>query len=113
MALETLKGITKIDGFDVTGGASNFSKDRPVLVNHEANQIAFQIQNGPIKENGVNGCQVDTIVEAAIRIISGLNRTHPCTENGQTLKHLSIALWWLRERKSTREQKGIEGTNKQ
>ena len=34
----------------------------------------IKIQNGPIKENGVNGCQVDTIIEATKAIIEGLNK---------------------------------------
>ena len=94
MALETLKGINKIGDFDVVvmdelrekfpdkfneSGAMDykwFEADiRPhnfVYVRHDVNSISFTIQNGPIKEVGVNGCQVDTLIETASIISSSL-----------------------------------------
>ena len=74
MALEALEGVEEIDGFKVHDyGKSERAKDDFISISHEWNKIEFQIQNGPIKEVGVNGCQVDTIVEAVLRIVSGLN----------------------------------------
>lgn len=112
MALETLTGIKSIGGFEVTGGVSNFSKDRPVFIHSEANQISFQIQNGPVKEFGINGCQVDTIIEAAKLIVEGLNKNFPCRENACAITKLDEALMWLRERTRLRELRGVEGLNK-
>ncbi len=111
MALETLNGIKKIGGYEVTGGMSNFSADRPVLVHDEANQIAFQIQNGPIKEVGVNGCQVDTIIHAAKLILEGLNKKFPCRENACAITKLDEALHWLDHRTKDREARAVEGTS--
>ena len=54
MALETLTGIKKIGGFEVTGGVSNFGKERHIFIHDETNQLSFQIQNGPIKEKRVS-----------------------------------------------------------
>ena len=113
MALETLKGIKKIGGFEVTGGVSNFSKDRPILVHDETNQISFQIQNGAVKEVGVNGCQVDTIIEAAKLIIEGLNEKFPCRENAMIITKLDEALMWSNKRKADREARSVEGLSKQ
>jgi hypothetical protein len=112
MALETLKEVKQIGGFDVTRGGSNFSSNRPVFIFDDLNQICFQIQNGPVKENGVNGCQVNTIIEAAKLIIEGLNQKFPCRENAMVITKLDEALMWLQKRKLDREKRNVEGHNK-
>lgn len=133
MALETLEGIDSIGGFDVVvmdklrekfpekfneSGAMDynwFEKDiRPnnfVYVRYDVNSISFTIQNGPIKEVGVNGCQVDTIIEAARLIIKGLDDKFPCAENKAAAMHLRRALDCLELRKRNRTIRGVEGTN--
>jgi len=134
MALETLKGVSKIGGFSVVvmdelrekhpekfneSGAMDykwFEADvRPhnfVYVRHDVNSLAFTIQNGPVKENGVNGCQVDTIIEAAKVIIEGLNKNFPCRENSMVITKLDEALMWLGKRKADRISREVEGFNK-
>lgn len=133
MSLETLKGVEKIGGFDVvvmdelrakypekfveTGAMDYkwFEKEiRPtnfVYVRHDVNSLSFTIQNGPIKEKGVNGCQVDTIIEAAKIMIEGLNKQFPCRENALAITKLDEALHWLEHRKRDREARGVEGTS--
>ena len=134
MALETLKDVKEIDGFNVVimddlrekfpekfneSGSMDykwFEKDiRPhnfVYVRNDVNSISFTLQNGPIKENGVNGCQVDTIIQAAFTIIEGLNDKFPCEENRRCLNNLGLALIELKDRKKNRESRGVEGSNK-
>lgn len=112
MALKTLEGVKKIGGYEVTEGVSNFSHHRPVFVNHEANEVAFRIQNGPIKEVGVNGCQVDTVIETAKIMIEGLNAKFPCRENAMAITKLDEALLWLEKRKNDRVARGVEGLSK-
>lgn len=134
MALETLKGIKHLDGFDVVvmdelrekypekfneSGAMDyawFEKDiRPnnfIYLRHDKNSISFTLQNGPIKENGVNGCQVDTLIAAVMEIMTALDRRFPCHENAQALYSLRSAYDWLKQRKLNREQRGVEGENK-
>ena len=133
MALETLKDVTEIGGFDVVvmdnlrekypekfneSGAMDwkwFEKEvRPnhfIYLRHDKNSISFTLQNGPIKENGVNGCQVDTMIEAAKLIIEGLNKQFPCRENSIVVTKLDEALLWLGKRKADREKRGVEATN--
>ena len=111
MALETLKDVKEIGGFEVTGGVSNFSALRPVFVYPDKNQICFQIQNGPIKEVGINGCQVDTVIEAAKLIIEGLNSKFRCRENAMAITKLDEALMWLKARTDKRKSLGVEGKN--
>lgn len=134
MALETLKGVDKIGGFDLVvmddlrekypekfneSGSMDykwFEKDiRPnnfVYVRHDKNSLSFTIQNGPIKENGVNGCQVDTLIHASKVIIEKLNQNFPCSYNELCLKKLSEAIGHLDDRKKDREARNVEGLNK-
>ena len=123
MALEALKGIESIGGFkvvevferedgkyqtDYTEGEQN-----PILINYCENSIQFFLQNGAIKEAGVNGCQVDTMIEAAKIIIEGFNKKFHCPENYTAIEHLSEALYALEERKNRRIELGIEGESKE
>ena len=120
MALETLKDVKEIGGFKVIREKPNdmewpvfddFRKENPILITDSQNMISFRLQKGPIKEVGVNGCQVDTLIEAAILILSGLNEKFPCTENKVAISHLDIALNYLNIRKYKREHRGVEGKN--
>ena len=131
MALETLKNIKKIGDFSLVvmdklreqypekfneSGAMDytwFEKEiRPhnfVYLRHDVNSVSFTIQNGPIKENGVNGCQVDTLIETAKLMLIGLNAKFPCIENEKAIDYLQRALAELSERKRNRTERGVEG----
>jgi len=125
MALETLKDVDWIGGFEVfkerpkdANGVVDWDefdrlrKSCPIYIDHDVNMISFRIQDGPIKENGVNGCQVDTLICASIGIIKGLNEKFPSTENDEALLCLNVALVWLGKRKKNREARGVEGRSK-
>ena len=135
MALNTLKGVTEIGGFPVIvmdelrdkypdkfneSGAMDykwFEKDiRPnyfVYVRHDVNSISFTLQSAPIGEVGVNGCQVDTIIEAAKLMLERLNSKLSCRENAIAITKLDEALMWLNERTKKRIKRGVEGTSKE
>ena len=133
MALETLKGIKEINGFKVvvmdslrekhpekfnTSGAMDwvwFEKEiRPtafIYVRNDKNSISFTLQSQPIKECGINGCQVDELIEAAKLILVGLNAKFPCRQNSLAITKLDEALHWLTDRRNDRERRGVEGMN--
>jgi hypothetical protein len=135
MGMRTLAGVKEIGGFSVVvmdelrkqfpekfnaSGSMDyqwFEKEiRPknfIYVRQDVNSIAFTIQNGPIKENGVNGCQVETVIEAAKMIIEGLNKEFPCRENSIAITKLDEALMWLEHRTKDRKKRGVEGTNQE
>jgi len=122
MALETLAGVEEIGGFKVVRvkppemSWDDFDKTRdeyPINITDKMNCISFKIQSGPIKENGINGCQVDTLIEAAKMIIEGLNKKFPCRENAVVVTKLDEALLWLLKRKMDRERRNVEGLNKE
>ena len=122
MALETLKDVKEIGGFKVSHGLdmnsiktmeelNDWYNNRPVRVNHDLNEITFSIQDGPIKEVGVNGCQVDTLIHAAKMILEGLNAKFPSEYNELAINKLGMALAHLAERTKDREARGVEGTS--
>ncbi len=116
MALETLKNVEKINGFKVHHGTKenrNESKkdDEFIVVNHIYNSLHYNIQNGPIKAVGVNGCQVDTIIKTCKHIIWGLNEEFPSSYNTKALDGLQIALDALKARTEDREKRNVEGTS--
>jgi hypothetical protein len=109
MCLETLKDVKEIGGFEVTRDWEE--GDKFICIREASNAIGFRLQNGPIKEVGVNGCQVDTVIEAAKLIIEGLNKNYPCRENAVAITKLDETLMWLEKRKKDREKRGVEGHN--
>lgn len=131
MALETLKGVTRIgdepvvvmdvlrdtypDKFNESGSMDYawFEKEiRPtkyIYLRHDKNSISFTLQNGPIKEKGKNGCQVDALIHTAKKIIEGLNEKFPCRENAMAITKLDEAIHWLQHRTANRGERGVEG----
>ena len=107
MALETLKDVEEIGGFAVTSKPE--SGDKYVFIDHPSNTIGFTIQNGPIKEVGVNGCQLETLIHAAAMMVSGLNKKFESSYNNSCLSHLELALGALNQRKVDRQIRGVEG----
>jgi hypothetical protein len=112
MALEVLKDVKEIGGFDIGRLGVSEKSDDYIVIDDKDNAIAFSIQNGPIKEVGVNGCQVDTVIETAKLMIEGLNKHFPCRENAVAITKLDEALMWLEKRKKDRKKRGVEGLNK-
>lgn len=134
MALEAIEGIQDLGGFPVVimddlrkqfpdkfneSGAMDykwFEADiRPnnfVYIRKDVNSISFTLQNGSIKEKGVNGCQVDTLIHAAKAIIEGFNDKYPCDENRDAIMSLTDAICHLEMRKANREKRGVEGYKK-
>ena len=131
--MESLKGVDSIGGYSLVvmddlrekyphkfteSGAMDhqwFEKEiRPnnfVYVRHDKNSISFTIQDGPIKENGINGCQVDTMIQTSLIILKYLNQQKPCTENSLAITKLEECLYLLDARTKDRVSRGVEGTN--
>lgn len=88
--------------------------DHCSLVNDsdKVTQVVCQLQNGPIKEVGANGCQIDDLIELCKRFIEYHNEKFPCRENAVAITKLDEANLWLLKRRLDREKRGVEGTNK-
>lgn len=133
MALQTLYGYRNIGGFGVVhmdelrerypekfneSGSMDWkwfeNVVRPehfIYIRHDKNSLSFTIQDGPVKEKGVNGCQVDTVIETAKIMLENLNSNLSCRENAVAITKLDEALMWLEKRKKDREKRGVEGTS--
>lgn len=120
MALETIKHLHEIGGFKIIREKpsymswDDFDKLRvefPINITEHMNTISFKIQNGPIKEVGVNGCQVQTIIEVAKEILAGLNEKFYSDFNQRALFNLDAAILALKERTKEREMRNVEGTS--
>ena len=98
MAIQTLKHIKEIDGYKINH-RPDLSGEGNILINHDTNTIIFRIQNGPVVKNGVNGCQVHTIIETAKIILEGLDKLVPSSYNTEAIISLRNAIYKLKERK--------------
>jgi len=120
MALETLKNLKEIGGFELRHCYKRLSPEEHkafvdgcfVFCRHDVNSLTLHLQNGPVKENGVNGCQVDTLLHIAHHIIAGLNKKFPHREKTSAMLHISEALAALDSRKAERTSRGVEGLNR-
>lgn len=81
-------------------------------VHGQTSTVTFTVQSGPIKEFGVNGCQIDDVIAWAKEKIEVFQQAFPCRENAIVLTKLDEALLWLMKRKMDREKRGVEGQNK-
>lgn len=116
MALEVLKGIKEVGGFKVCqvaedGRLVEGTWKEPIYIRHDENTLVFTLQKGPIKEVGVNGCQIDTLIEVAQLLIEKHNEKFPDPHNTKASNALHEALFHLEERRKAREARGVEGTN--
>ena len=131
MALETLKNVSRINGQKIVcmddlrtqfpemfneSGAMDYAKFEEIVrpnsfiyVRNDKNSLSFTLQNGPIKEVGVNGCQVADVIAVAKHIIEELNKKFPCRENSMTITKLDEALMWQEKRTKDRELRNVEG----
>lgn len=97
-------------------GAGGACHEYQINAKLEANAIECNIsfQNGPIQENGVNGCQQEDLIAICIdRLRSFQAGDYACRENALVLTKLEEALHWLNHRTRDRQSRGVEGTNKQ
>ena len=81
--------------------------------NPETDLLAkIHFQEGPIKENGVNGVANEDLLVMVIRRLQGFQDSpYSCRENAMAITKLEEALLWLRKRTMGRENRGVEGTN--
>lgn len=72
----------------------------------------IHFQNGPIKENGVNGVHQEDLLAIVIdRLKSFQNGSHSCRENALAITKIEEAMHWLNHRTKDRQDRGVEGTS--
>ena len=76
------------------------------------NLTSISFQNGPIQENGVNGCQNEDLINIVIDRLKGFQSGQfACEENANALSKLEEALSSLQSRTNKRKARGVEGKN--
>jgi len=72
----------------------------------------IRFQNGPIKENGVNGCHQEDLLAIVIDRLEHFQAGEfKCRENALALTKIQEGLLWLQSRTADRTMRGVEGTN--
>lgn len=75
--------------------------------------IEIKFQEGPIKEKGVNGCQMEEVIDILINRLSDFQKgDFACSENNMALKKLKEVLHMFELRTNRRSTAGVEGYNK-
>lgn len=70
----------------------------------------IKLQNGPIQDNGVNGCMNEDLMAIVIdRLQSFQTSGFGCRENAIALTKMEEALMWLNKRTNSRIARGVEG----
>jgi hypothetical protein len=82
---------------------------RYIHIDEEKHTISFTIQEGPIKEVGVNGCQIEDVIESVKEFLEVANIAISCRENKMAIMKLDESLLWLMKRRIDREKRGVEG----
>lgn len=84
-----------------------------IVKDKDGNMVcAVDFQEGPIKENGVNGCSnEDLILMIVSRLESFQNSDFKCSENEAAIDFLMKAINSLRARTNKRIERGVEGTS--
>ncbi len=113
MAIEMLKGIESIGGYEVAevDDQDLCKYDEFVVIDPTHQKVCFTLQNGPPQEVGINGCRVETILEVGRSIIHGLNCRVSCRENEEALTKIGETIEWLGRRTKDRKTRGVEGTS--
>ncbi|MBE5093578.1 hypothetical protein [Bacillus thuringiensis] len=72
--------------------------------------INVKFQEGPIQDNGVNGAQIEDVIDMLVERLQGLQQgDFPCYENGFAIVKLTEARMWLNDRTRKRQLQGLEG----
>jgi len=72
----------------------------------------IHMQEGPIKEAGINGCHNEDLIAIVLTRLDGFqNSEFKCRENALAITKLEEALMWLRKRTIGREKRNVEGTH--
>ena len=75
-------------------------------------QMKIDMQEGPIKEFGVNGCCNEDLLNIVKTRLEGFQAYQfPCRENAIALTKIEEALLWLHHRTNKRVARNVEGTH--
>jgi len=107
--------FTKVISVDDPGAGGACHDYRVTEFRMDGNFRVFaevHFQNGPIRENGVNGCHQEDLLAIVIDRLEGFQAgTYACRENALALTKIQEAMHWLNHRTAGRQARGVEGTS--
>ncbi|NLY20122.1 MAG: hypothetical protein GXZ08_02410 [Tissierellia bacterium] len=71
--------------------------------------VNIKWQEGTIKEVGINGVQIENVLEITLNKLKELNEKFPCRENAITITKIEEAIMWQNARTKEREKRNVEG----
>ena len=71
----------------------------------------IKFQEGTVKDNGVNGLQVEEALQQCVERLNQYQSEVPCRENAIAITHIETAILWLNKRTEDRKKRGVEGTH--
>ena len=101
--------LLKIDDeYDITV----ISELDPGLTLNASAYFYINFQEGPIKEVGVNGCQIEDVILVLVERLAAFQAgDFSCHENNMAIDRLKHAFNILRNRTENRVARGVEGKN--
>lgn len=103
---------TAVNSLDDVGAGGAHHEYEVVSVEDNRSLTEVSFQNGPIKENGVNGCHNEDLIAIVLdRLECFQAGKFKCYENNEAIESLQKALKWLRKRTDERIERGVEGTS--
>ena len=85
-----------------------------VVTRKDGTLSRISFQKGPIKEAGVNGCQIEDLLTICKHRLEGFQAGDlSCNENKLALTNIEYALYSLHKRTEDRKQRGVEGEYKE
>jgi hypothetical protein len=77
---------------------------------HAETTINFKLQDGPIREVGVNGRQIDELFAWGLDRLREMQGAVPSRETALAITKGEELMHWLEHRRKGREVRGVEGT---
>jgi hypothetical protein len=71
---------------------------RDIPEGYEGWHIKLKFQHGPVRECGVNGCQINDVIAVLIDRLNAFQKIGPCRENALAITKLEEAIHWLDHR---------------
>ncbi len=97
-------------------GFGNAYHEYDIVSKHDDDKsfTCINFQKGPLKENDLNGCFQEDLIEVCIdRLRCFQSGEFACRENKLALMKLEEALMWLEKRTKDRLRRGVEGKSEQ
>lgn len=111
MRIHTDQNNVAVNATSTLADGTNVEGHQYQVILDSAGSVNINFQNGPVKENGVNGLTNEALLAILIHRTKYLDNKFGCDENKRAIQHMEEALVNLEVRTARRMVRGVEGTN--